>query len=88
LAALFVAGFLVAVFAAFAASALFSAHRFFVAAMIAFLPAAERLCLGLEGSGLALNAGLECFTVGSFAFREDVGNPTTSFARVTAAFAS
>ena len=46
------AGFLAAAFIAFAASARFSAHRFFVAAMIAFLPAAESFRLGLgDASG-------------------------------------
>jgi hypothetical protein len=35
-------------YVAFAASARFNAHRFFVAAMIAFLPAAESFRFGLE----------------------------------------
>ena len=39
-----------------AASALFSAHRFFVAAMIAFLPAAESFRLGLGAA-----SGVEVF---------------------------
>jgi hypothetical protein len=41
------AGFLAAVYVAFAASARFNAHRFFVAAMIACLPAAESFRFGL-----------------------------------------
>jgi hypothetical protein len=46
----FLAGLLAAALAALAASALCSAHRFLVAAMIAFLPAADSLRLGLGDS--------------------------------------
>jgi len=42
-----IAAFLATGHYAFAASALFNAHRFFVAAIIAFLPAAESFRLGL-----------------------------------------
>jgi hypothetical protein len=40
----------------FAASARFNAHRFFVAAMIAFLPAAESFRFGLEAASEAGNS--------------------------------
>jgi hypothetical protein len=39
---------------AFEASAFFNSHRFFVAAMIAFLPAAESLRLGLGAASGAI----------------------------------
>jgi hypothetical protein len=74
--------------AAFSASARFSAHRFLVAAMIAFLPAAESFRLGFDGSGVAFDGGLECFTGGFFAAPKDTCKLTASFARVTAALAS
>jgi len=61
--------------AAFAASARFKAHRFFVAAMILFMPS-------------SLIRRFECFTGGVFAVREDACKLTASLARVTAAFAS
>jgi hypothetical protein len=69
-------------------AALTLAHRFLVAAMIAFLPAALSFRLGFEGSGVAFDGGLECFTRGFFAVPEDACKLTASFARVTAAFAS
>ena len=40
---------------AFAATALFNAHRFLLAAMIAFLPAADSFRLGFGASGLDLD---------------------------------
>ena len=87
-AAFFRAVFLALADCAFAASALFCAQRFFVAAMIAFLPAALSFRSGFEGSGVAFDGGLERFTVGFFAFPEDACKLTASFARMTAAFAS
>ena len=79
--------FTAAFFACFAAWN--AAHRFLVAATIAFLPAAESFRLGFGGSGVALDVGAECFTAGFVAVvPEDACKLTDSFARVTAAFAS
>jgi hypothetical protein len=81
------AAFLAAVDCAFAA-AFCKRHRFFVAAIILAIPSLLIRRLGFEGSGLAFDGGLECFTVGFFAFPEDACKLTAAFARVTAAFAS
>src|ERR1035441_9229849 len=62
LTAAFFAGFLVAAFSCCALAALTASHRFFVAALIAFLPAAESFRLGLgaasgtDGSAAFLDA--------------------------------
>jgi len=82
--AVFLAGFLVAALSCCALAALTASQRFFVAAMIAFLPAAESFRLAFDGSG---NGGLACFTGGFFAVPEGACKLTASFARVTAAFA-
>jgi hypothetical protein len=87
-AALFLAVFLAAAFCCCALAALTAAHRFFVAATILAKPSLLIRRLGFEGSGLAFDGGLECFTVGFFAFPEDACKLTAAFARVTAAFAS
>jgi hypothetical protein len=47
-----------------------AAHRFLVAATMAFLPAAESFRLGVDGSGVAFDVGVECFTAGFFAVPE------------------
>jgi hypothetical protein len=75
-------------FAAFFAAASFAAQRFFKAATIAALPAAESFRLGFDVSGVAFDVGAECSTAGFFAVPEDDRKLTASFARVTAAFAS
>jgi hypothetical protein len=87
-AAFFLAVFLAAAFCCCALAALTAAHRFFVAATILAKPSLLIRRLGFEGSGLAFDGGLECFTVGFFAFPEDACKLTAAFARVTAAFAS
>jgi hypothetical protein len=83
----FTAAFFTAFGAPFFATADFgfaaSAQRFFMAALIAFLPAALSLRLGVEGCGV--DGGLECFTGGFFAVREDACK--VSLARMTEAFA-
>jgi hypothetical protein len=57
LTAAFFAGFFAAAFSCCALAALTASHRFFVAAMIAFLPAAESFRFGLgAASGAAVQA--------------------------------
>jgi len=86
--AAFRAGFLAPAFIAFPASARFSAHRFFVAAMMAALPARLSLRLGFGAAGAAFDGGADCLARAFFAVLEDACKLTASFARVTAAFAS
>ena len=80
-------GAAVVVGVAFAASALFVAQRFLVAAIIAFLPAALSRRLGFESSIGAFDIARECSKGGFFAVPEDACNPTASFTRMTAPLA-
>jgi len=76
------------VFVAPVDSARTRAQRALVAAMIAFLPAADSFRFGFSGSGVGFDFGLECSTGGFLAVPEDACRLTASFARLTAAFAS
>ena len=73
-------------FSACFAAAWNAAHRFLVAAAMAFLPAADSFRLGFEASGVAFDVGSEYFTAVSFAAPEDAC--TAFFARMMAALAS
>ncbi|HMC60837.1 MAG TPA: hypothetical protein VKJ01_16725 [Candidatus Solibacter sp.] len=73
---------------ALAASDRTRSQRFFVAAMILFMPSSLIRRLGFGGSCVAFDGDLEGFTGGFFAVLEDACKLTATFARVTAACAS
>ena len=71
----------------FAASARFSAQRFFVPAIIAFRPAALSLRFGFAWSGGAFDVASACFAGGFFSVARGAFKSTAFFACVTASLA-